>query len=1137
MIARYCIVLLASVSMVPLPAWGQPQGGVVVRGDAQITDTAQHTRITQTSDKAIINWQQFDVPQGHHVEFQQPSASSLTLNRVVGSEQRASEIAGTLTANGNVVLVNPNGIVFRPSARVDVAGLIATTANISDDNFMAGHLAFDQPSPNTDAGILNQGVLSMKDVGLAALVAPSVVNEGVIVGRLGKTILAGAQTATLDLYGDGLIQLAVQDDTLDTLVRNKGVIIQEGGRIILTAHATRTLVNDVVGTPRVLNDGVLAAPTSDTGQEGSISVTATTPDGKAAGLVAVSGVVEARAERIPTPPSLPRKGGVIQISGQTTIVEDALLDVSGQHGGGQLRLGGEYLGGASQTPLPNLTIANLNTPNSHNTWVGAGVTLRGDALESGDGGQLVTWADGDTHFYGSISARGGEAGGDGGFAEVSGKQQLTFQAQAVDLTAAHPDGAKGTLLLDPDDIVIRNFAPNDASIAANLQLWLDASDPATITLTYSTDGVATTASGTVGTNTITTAADVAANLAVGARIRLGAAGAVTTADTLGSDTYTIAAIAGTTITTVEALTTTYTTQTLRRGLVSQWNDKSGLAHNATQGTAANMPLWIANDSIEFKVSRTLVSTTFPREIFTNGSDFSVFNVGYRTGTDPQAGSVAFPYIILTQNGSGGDNDGVRFSTDSVRKSGHFGANGGNINALMRNYINDAFLASVYVEGALAGQGDYRSDIIYSNSARPLTFLYGNFNNPPTGSFNHKENIVYNSALTTSSRNLLEQYQSAKWDIALTPPGTGGDEVTRATASDGYSVFHNGYLKRLSQSANIALVATNSITIDDLTANGGDGVLLLDAGRNLSLTTTTGNITMANTANTLRTQGGSITLNAGGNLILGHLDTGDAHAVTLTGDTISTEHINASSLAVTASQQAMINSSGQTLTLGASSSLSASGSGDAVTLVANRFINDSGSTTHISTPSGRYRLYTSDPAIDALNGMVRPNKRYNVAFGDATDISGNAHFYSIAPILNITAQAQSRPLNTPNAPLTFSVTGFIDGDTSASTLSGSLATTATTTSRAGEYLITLGSVSALFGYAIDYTPATLTVESTFSDILNQRNFERALRCRTVAEPIRTAPPLSTSTLDPEQYWQQFLSFLTTPTAFTYIEQCS
>ena len=137
-----------------------------------------------------------------------------------------------------------------------------------------------------------------------------------------------------------------------------------------------------------------------------------------------------------------------------------------------------------------------------------------------------------------------------------------------------------------------------------------------------------------------------------------------------------------------------------------------------------------------------------------------------------------------------------------------------------------------------------------------------------------EVIILDSFISTNTRNLFEQYQSAKWGVALTPPGTGATEAAKAMAADGYSVFHKGYLEYLSQSANIALVADTSITVNDLTANGGNGILSLAAGRSLSLTAGAGGITMTNTANTLRTNGGTISMTAtgGGTISLGNLDT-------------------------------------------------------------------------------------------------------------------------------------------------------------------------------------------------------------------------------------------------------------------------
>jgi filamentous hemagglutinin family protein len=614
----------------------------VQAGSASIARTGTATTITQTSDRTVIDWQSFDIAVGESTRFVQPSADSVALNRVVGSAAQASKIAGTLTANGQVVLVNPNGVLFEKTAQVDVAGLVASTANVTTADFMAGRNNFTTPGQPT-ASVENQGAITVRDAGLAAFVAPTVVNSGTITARLGKVQLAGAEAFTLDLYGDGLIQLAVTPEQARSLVINSGFITADGGQISLTATQAKAVVDSVLTSQPdavVLQTGIVQANTTDSGQTGRVRILATAADGTAAGAVAISGVVQARttaAALSSAPPAASRQqGGTVQISGRTTVVQDAVIDVSGQDGGGQLRLGGEYLGGRTDTPLPGLKVKNLKTPNSQTTWVGGNVLLLGDALERGDGGHLVTWADGNTGFYGVVQARGGRDGGNGGFVEVSGKGYLDMQGM-VDLTPRHASGQKGTLLLDPTDIVISNFAPNDSSVSANLKLWLDASDASTVTLAYSTDGLGTTASATAGTNTITTAANVSANLAVGARIRLTAAGTTTTANTLGSDTYTIAAISGTTITTVETIAAGgYSGQTLFRGLVSQWSDKSTNSNTASQGTASAQPLWIAanggqngNSIVKFDGTDYMNFVPFNQSI--TQSVFSTYQTTVNTG--------------------------------------------------------------------------------------------------------------------------------------------------------------------------------------------------------------------------------------------------------------------------------------------------------------------------------------------------------------------------------------------------------------------------------------------------------------------------------------------------------------------------
>lgn len=248
----------------PLPAPNAgPTGGRVVAGSAAITQTPGRTQITQSSDRAAIDWRQFNVGRDHHVDFRQPSAASWTLNRVTGPDP--SVIAGRVTSNGGVALVNPSGVVFADGAQVNVGSLIASAANITNENFMAGRMAFDGP-PRPGARVENRGRVTVRERGLAALVAPEVRNSGVIRARLGRVALAGgAEAFTLDLAGDGLVAIDVTravrqaPSGATALVTNSGVIEAEGGSVLLSAHAASGLVETLVESGgRATTDAALA---------------------------------------------------------------------------------------------------------------------------------------------------------------------------------------------------------------------------------------------------------------------------------------------------------------------------------------------------------------------------------------------------------------------------------------------------------------------------------------------------------------------------------------------------------------------------------------------------------------------------------------------------------------------------------------------------------------------------------------------------------------------------------------------------------------------------------------------------------------------------------------------------------------
>ena len=253
------------------PAQAQPAPGAQPdgrprcrRGWASISRSATATTIDQADQRAAVNWQSFDVGARQSVDFQQPSAQATTLNRVVGPNP--SQIAGRITANGQVILQNQDGITFYKGAQVNTAGFVATAAGITNRNFMAGRMVFDQPAA-PGARIENQGHITVRDAGLAALVAPQVANSGVIMVRLGRVVLVGGMWYALDLYGYVLVSIDVNGAVTQVrvgpdgkpvaaLVTNSGTIIAAGGVVELTAREAAGVVQNLVTA-----GGTIAAPT------------------------------------------------------------------------------------------------------------------------------------------------------------------------------------------------------------------------------------------------------------------------------------------------------------------------------------------------------------------------------------------------------------------------------------------------------------------------------------------------------------------------------------------------------------------------------------------------------------------------------------------------------------------------------------------------------------------------------------------------------------------------------------------------------------------------------------------------------------------------------------------------------------
>jgi filamentous hemagglutinin family protein len=439
-------LVASGLFMFTAPGWAQVSGvtgGSVVAGQATIANTAPgQVTVTQSTQRGVIDWRSFSIGAGERVDFVQPGVSSITLNRVTGPDP--SVIAGRLNANGQLILVNGAGVVFANGAQINAAGLVASTTNVSDtQRFMqGGTVVFDRPSSNANAGVSNAGTITVREGGLVGLAGQTASNSGTINARLGQVTLAGAETFTVDLAGDGLINFQVGNPVtrqpLDgqgnkrPLVANSGTINADGGTVTLTARAARGVVDGVVNAGGTINARAVR-------DEGGIVVF-----GADDATVNVTGTVDVSAAG-----KTQRGGQVLATTARGTInvASTARIDASGGSGGGTVLIGG---GKQGQGPVAT----------ARNTNVAKGATIRADATERGTGGTVVIWADNATVFAGSISATGGPRGGDGGFVEVSGKTYLDFTG-AVDLRAS--GGVVGTLLLDPSDITIQNGGSDDTS--------------------------------------------------------------------------------------------------------------------------------------------------------------------------------------------------------------------------------------------------------------------------------------------------------------------------------------------------------------------------------------------------------------------------------------------------------------------------------------------------------------------------------------------------------------------------------------------------------------------------------------------------------------------------------------------------
>ena len=435
------------------PALAQLPSGATVRagGVSFAAPAANQAVINQSSAKAIIDWRTFSIGAGNSVQFVQPNASAIALNRVTGSQ--ASLLQGALSANGQVWLLNPNGVFIGAGGQINSAGFLGTTRALSDSDFLAGRYRFTDPVI-PGAAVINLGTITATNGGYAVLAGEQVRNEGLIQANLGSVVLGGAKTFVMDVVGDKLLSFQVTGaveiapSTPAALVDNSGRLIADGGQVLISARALKGVIDSVINTTGLVQatstrlvNGVVTLDAGGTGQLVNTGlVTANNADG-------TGGLIQALAGSIVNTGTLSADGGGANGSGGVIRLD----------AGERIEHAGSILANASNEGVGQggsvILMASLNNPKS---------TLA---------------------FTGSLAAQGGLLGGDGGFIETSASQVNIGEAARVSTAAAK--GLTGNWLIDPNDFTISAGGGNITGILLGNQLATSG-----VTISTATQGTA-----------------------------------------------------------------------------------------------------------------------------------------------------------------------------------------------------------------------------------------------------------------------------------------------------------------------------------------------------------------------------------------------------------------------------------------------------------------------------------------------------------------------------------------------------------------------------------------------------------------------------------------------------------------------
>lgn len=465
-----------------------PTDPTVVHGSATFDTIGDQMNVTN-SPNAILDWQSFSIDTGHSVHFQQLNAASQVLNRVTGNDP--SQILGNLSSNGGVWLINPHGVLFGQGARIDVGGLVTSTLDISNLDFLAGKFNFNAASGNPGQ-ITNQGEIGTTLGGRVWLIGGKVQNEGMVQTPGGNIVLAAGKS--LDLVDSGAPNVIVRITAPDNDVANLGSLVaaaggsvdlhgsivnQEGivradsvgtdasGRIVFTAAQALTLAENsqtqaaggnvrmTAGTATYLagvvdvsrQQGAGGTIQLATDQLEGTAVGGLRADGAQGGAISVEGgdTVAFSSTLSATGSS---QGGTIGVTGNSVYLLHAGVDASGGVQGGVVHLGGGWQGGGGMAQAGEVFIGSGSEVKA-NGGLGSG---SGSANTAGRGGEIAVWSTRSSEHYGLLQAL------NGGRIELSSLGEIH---QGGSLQA----GPAGSVLLDPKNLIITDNPPDNLTLA------------------------------------------------------------------------------------------------------------------------------------------------------------------------------------------------------------------------------------------------------------------------------------------------------------------------------------------------------------------------------------------------------------------------------------------------------------------------------------------------------------------------------------------------------------------------------------------------------------------------------------------------------------------------------------------------